>query len=575
MIVARVLPNVTGLDKHFDYLVPDRFAPVVTIGTIVRVPLHGRRVGGWVTALDEPQVGPAALKEITGVTGAGPSAELFALAEWAGVRWAARRRHFLVAASPARAVRHLPLGQRTGRVVEPRSGATTSMLTTGGGVLRLPPTADPLPCVYSAAALGPTLVVVPALDQVLLMGARLRRAGLTVAVVPDEWAAAAGGVDIVIGTRTAAWAPCPDIAAAVVIDEHDEALQSETSPTWHARDVVIERCRRADVPVVVVSPCPTVTALHWRPAVRPPVSREREGWPIVDVVDRSDQEPWRRSLLTSTLIGHLRDHGRRVVCVINTTGRARLLACRTCRALARCERCTGALAQMDTSDLVLGEMVCGRCGATRPAVCAECGSSAFANLRPGVTRLGEELTEAAGRKAVTVTGADSVPPPAASLYVGTEAVLHRLTAADVVAFLDFDREILAPRYRAGERAMSLLVRAARLVGPRARGGRIVVQTLIPGHDVIRAAQLADPGRLAEHEALNRRTLGLPPYRALAAVSGTGSDEFVAGLHGVEVAGGDAHYVVRGDDWMALGQALLDVARPRGSRLRIAVDPPDA
>ncbi len=569
MIVARVLPNVTGLDKHFDYLVPERLAPLVTIGTIVRIPLHGRRVGGWVTALGESQVDPDSLKAVTDVTGAGPSAALIELAGWASVRWAARRRHFLVAASPERAVRQIPVGQRTARVVEPRSGATTSMLASGGGVLRLPPTADPLPCVYSAVAFGPTLVIVPALDQARLIGARLRRAGLTVAVVPDEWASAAGGVDIVIGTRTAAWAPCPGIAAAVVIDEHDEALQSESSPTWHARDVVVERCRLAGAPVVAVSPCPTVSALHWRPATRPPASRERDGWPIVDVVDRSEQEPWRRSLLTSTLIGHIRDHSRRVVCVINTTGRARLLACRRCRALAPCERCEGAVALADS-----GELVCGRCGAARPTVCVECGSSAFANLRPGVTRLGEELTAAAGRPAVSVTGADREPPPEAGLYIGTEAVLHRVAKADVVVFLDFDREVLAPRYRAGERAMALLVRAARLVGPRARGGRIVVQTLLPGHEVIRAALLADPGRLAEHDAVGRRTLGLPPYRALAAVSGAGSDEFVADLKGVEVAGGGAEYLVRADDWMALGAALLDARRPRGSRLRIAVDPPD-
>jgi hypothetical protein len=92
--------------------------------------------------------------------------------------------------------------------------------------------------------------------------------------------------------------------------------------------------------------------------------------------------------------------------------------------------------------------------------------------------------------------------------------------------------------------------------------------------VIRAAQLADPGRLADHDARSRRILGLPPYRALAAVSGAGSDEFVAGLRGVEVAGGDARYVVRADDWATLGTALLDARRPRGSRLRIAVDPPD-
>ena len=203
MIVARVLPNVTGLDKQFDYLVPERFAPLVTIGTIVRVPLHGRRVGGWVMDLGEPQVDPDSLKEITAVTGVGPSSDLIELAEWAGVRWAARRRHFLSAASPERAVRQLPADQRTGRVVEPRSGATTTILASGGGVLRLPPTADPLPCVYSAVALGPTLVVAPAIDQARLMGARLRRAGLTVAVVPDEWAPAAGGVDIVIGARGA------------------------------------------------------------------------------------------------------------------------------------------------------------------------------------------------------------------------------------------------------------------------------------------------------------------------------------------------------------------------------------
>ena len=88
-------------------------------------------------------------------------------------------------------------------------------------------------------------MVVPAVDQAMLVGSSLRRAGLSVAVMPDDWAAAAAGVDVVIGGRTAAWAPCPDLAAAVVIDEHDEALQEEGSPTWHARDVVIERCRRA------------------------------------------------------------------------------------------------------------------------------------------------------------------------------------------------------------------------------------------------------------------------------------------------------------------------------------------
>ena len=572
MVVARVVPNVTGFDKAFDYLVPDDQAADLHVGSLVRIDLQGRRVGGWVVALDPADaLEPDGLKAIAKVTGRGPSAELIELADWAAVRWVARRRHFLNAASPHRAVTALPPVRRSGSVMEPRSPASTSILESGGGVLRLPPTSDPMPAVFSAAALGPALVIVPAVDQARLLAARLRRSGWSVALVPDDWAAAAAGVDIVVGSRLAAWAPCPDLAAAVVIDEHDEALQEEGSPTWHARDVAIERCRRAGVPLLLVSPCPTVTALEWGPLTRPPHERERRGWPIVDIVDRSDTEPWKRSLLTSELIGHLRDPDRTVVCVSNTSGRARLLACRNCRELARCERCDAAVVLDDD-----GRLGCLRCDTIRPAICTACGSGRFANLRPGVTRLREEIEAAANRPAVLITGKDDTPPAPARVYVGTEAALHRVDRADTVAFLDFDREVLAPRYRAGEQAMALLVRAARLVGPRERGGRILVQTFVPRHEVIQAALLADPGRVAAHERERRELLGLPPFGAYAEISGAGSDEFVASIApvaGVVIAGGGGDYVARADDWALLGRTLSGGIRPHGSRLRIAVDPP--
>ena len=576
--VARVLPDVTGLDKQFDYAVPDHLVPAAVDGAIVRVELHGRRIGGWIVAVDpadalpEQELKTMLLRPIVKVTGFGPTAELIELAEWASVRWAGKRRHFLVAGSPHRAVTSIPAIHRTGRAVEPRSPASTRLLTEGarrGGVLRLPPTSDPMPAVFSAAAIGPTLVVVPSVDQAMLLGARIRRAGLTVAVVPNDWATAAGGVDVVIGARAAAWAPCPGLRAAVVIDEHDDRLQEEASPTWHARDVVIERCRRLGAPVLLASPCPTISALEWGPLIRPPHDRERNGWPIIDVIDRTDEEPWKRSLISSPLIAHLRDGSRTVVCVINTTGRARLLACRTCRELARCERCDAAVILDDDKRLV-----CLRCDAVRPAVCLVCNSSRFANLRPGVTRLREELEGAANRAVVAVTGAGPDRPEQAGVYVGTEAVLHRVEQADTVAFLDFDREILAPRYRAGEQAIGLLARAARLVGPRVRGGRIIVQTFMPTHEVIQAALLADPGRIVPDERARRRLLRLPPFGAFAEVSGTGSDEFVGSVMSNEVSiGGSAgNYVVRAADWVTLGSALNAGIRPHGSRLRIAVDP---
>ena len=106
--IARVVPDVTGLDKQFDYSIPPDLSAHVRVGTIVRVELHGRRIGGWVSAIsNDPADGRSieSLKPIAKVTGHGPAPELFELAEWASVRWAARRiRPFLVTASPGRAV---------------------------------------------------------------------------------------------------------------------------------------------------------------------------------------------------------------------------------------------------------------------------------------------------------------------------------------------------------------------------------------------------------------------------------------------------------------------------------------
>ena len=571
-----MLPDVTGLDKEFDYVVPEALVLDVHLGSRVRVPLHGRRVGGWVVDLDPPAPALAVgqLRPIAKVSSRGPDGGLIELARWASVRWAAGRlRPFLVTASPPANVTGLPPNRRTGARPEPASVDAARLLATGGGMLRLPPNDDVLPVLLAVAARGPALVIVPSPDRARLDGTRLRRAGLSVAVCPQEWAAAAAGVDVVIGSRAAAWSPCPDLAAAVVVDEHDEALQEERSPTWHARDVVVERAARAGAPALLVSPCPTLAGLAaaGERVARPAIDDERASWPLVEIVDRSRDEPWKTSLVTSPLIAHLRAPDRVVVCVHNIPGRARILACRTCKALARCERCDAAVGLADD-----GTLVCRRCATVRPAVCLACGGSAFANLRPGVSRLREELEAAAGRRVVAVTGAADDPPEPAGVYVGTEAVLHRVPAADVVAFLDFDVELLAPRYQAAEQAMALLVRAARVVGPRRVGGRVLVQTFLPRHEVVQAALLADPGRLVDSERTRRRLLGLPPFAALAAVSGPGSDEVadvLRSIRGIGVGGRDRAYIARAASWDDLGQALIAAPRPKGARVRVAVDPP--
>jgi primosomal protein N' (replication factor Y) len=573
--VVRVVPDVTGLDKQFDYTLPDALAGAVTVGTVVRVPLGGRRVGGWVVGTGLPADGAAfdRLRPIAKVTGHGPSPELVDLAAWASHRWAAGRlRPFLKAATAPFAVPALPRPSRSGAHPEPVSAPAASLLAAGGGVLRLPPSADPVPTVLAAARCGPTLVVVPSVDEARLLGARVRRSGLTVAVLPRDWATAAAGVDVVIGARAAAWASVPDPAAFVLLDEHDESLQEERSPTWHARAVMIERARRAGAPCLLVSPVPSLDALAWAGArvVRPSRNEERAGWPILEIVDRSKEAPDPSALITARLLRALSDPDQRVVCVLNAPGRARRLVCRSCHAVARCERCQAGVTQ--GRDTVLR---CARCGTSRPVVCQDCGSTALVPLRPGTAALREQLEAAAGRPVVEVVGADPGPPAEAGVYVGTEAVLHRVQHADLVAFLDMDAELLAPRFRADEQALALLARAARLVGRRAGGGRLIVQTRLPHHEVLDAVLHADPGRLSPIALAHRVELRLPPATALAVVSGRDADQVAAVLGrrpGLAVSGPSDHrYLVRAPDAESLADGLAAAPRPRG--VRIQVDPP--
>jgi primosomal protein N' (replication factor Y) len=197
-------------------------------------------------------------------------------------------------------------------------------------------------------------------------------------------------------------------------------------------------------------------------------------------------------------------------------------------------------------------------------------------IRPGVARVREEIEALIGAPVVLATAATAGRPlPDGRVYVGTEAVLHQVDAADVVAFLDIDQELLAPRYRAADQALALLARAARVTGGRGGGGRLLVQTRVPRHEVLDAVLHADPGRLVAVEQPRRAALGFSPYAALAAVSGPAADAFLAALGppiGVEILGpADGRWLLRAPDHRTLCDALAATPRPPG-RLRVEVDP---
>jgi primosomal protein N' (replication factor Y) len=584
-LVARVVPDVTGVDKVFDYLIPSELQDVIAIGDRVRVPLHGRNVPGWVSEIGSTSdgftdVGEAKLRAVIKRLGVGPSSEVVQLAKWASHRWCGRLRAFFVAASPSTLVAVLPTARYQRSQVKAAGDPEVSLAVRElrSLLVQRGPLKSPVDVMVGAAVVGPTLVIVPTVIRARLFAASLKRHGLTVAVLPDEWDSAAGGVDVVIGSRTAVFARVPQLCSVVVIDEHDDSLREERTPTWHARDVAMERAQRLNISCILVSALPSVAAKVWAgdrvvKSVEQEVASE---WPTIQLIDRTQDERWSNSLLSSDFIAELRDHSRRIVAVLNTKGRARLLACASCKSLARCSSCDAAVEIGAT-----GQFSCPRCATERPQVCLKCSSTKFLTLKPGVSKLREEIAQAAGRKIAEVVevtgGADSVSiDQSKMLFVGTEAALHRVHEADTVVFLDIDQELAAPRYRASEIVGSLLVHASRLVGRSEIGGKVMVQTHSVDSPVLQAMATLRIDEYLQSVSEMRSFMKLPPFGALAQLSGTNIDVAMNELHNnvfVHVsASNDGSYLVKASDWQVLADALSELEAVKGVRLKVQVDP---
>ena len=625
--VVRVRTEVGAVAKTFDYSVPTGWSDEVRIGSRVRAPFHGRTVRGWVVEEDVGAPAGVAVLPLKSWLGWGPPPALVALADWAAWRWAGPASFFLRIASPATVVRALPTPAPWRELPPPPEapqpgGAAAfapvrlQLAQPGVTIVRQPPVTDPIDLVLSVvgnpavrARDGSVVVLVPSSGWAERLTARLARRGCPTA---GTWEQARAGWPVVVGSRAGAWSPVGRLAAVVVLDAHDAAYREESAPTYSAVDVLLERARREGVPCVLVTPVPPV-ALAGRTGLRtiaPSRAEERAGWPVLERVDRRGSDP--RSgmfseefvrLARSVLVDDAAAERGPLVCVYNRTGGARLLACRHCGELARCARCGAAAAQPR------GEQVlqCPRCGDTRPVVCASCGRLRMKTLRAGVSRLRDELGALLGVEVGEVAGPPprgSEPPvPTAPVLVGTEAVLHRVRRAAAVVFLDIDLHLLAPRLSAAEETMALFVRAARLVGTRSTGApwaRLQVQTRVPDHPVLAAISRGEPAEVLAEEVAIRHASALPPFAALALVSGVLAPAYAESLRREADAPtgptgptgpsgpsgptgpaptttsvsplGDDRFLLRADTHEPLCDLLARTPRPPGRGLRVEVDP---
>jgi primosomal protein N' (replication factor Y) len=263
----------------------------------------------------------------------------------------------------------------------------------------------------------------------------------------------------------------------------------------------------------------------------------------------------------------LREANGPAVCVLNRRGRLRVLACDACHSLLRWDR-----------------------SAERPMVCDECGATRLRVLRAGVTRVREELAALFPRLHVLDVDAATTEVGEADIVIGTESVLHRpelrRRRPTLVAFLDLDQELLAPRYRAAAQAHWLTTRGAQLLAGRPREEtRLLVQTRQPEHEVVRAIMKGQPSIVSAAEAERRRAIGFPPFGALAEISGDDPAVLVAVdvLRGIDIAAasvqvlgptdGRALVVAPTADVLADALGLAHAAGRAAGRVRVVVDPP--
>ena len=374
----------------------------------------------------------------------------------------------------------------------------------------------------------------------------------------DEWwRIKEGEFDVVIGPRSALFAPQPDLGLIALDEEHDSSYkQTEPVPRYHARDVAIELARLTGSGVILGSATPDVGSFHRatrdefqllelpaRIALNrngSPSGQSSLAWtnspdtwlPGVKVVDmRSELREGNRSIFSRALseaMGRALDSREQVILFMNRRGSATFVQCRECGLILKCRRCEISLPYHSTRE----NLICHHCGfkAPAPRACPDCGSGRMSYLGTGTQRVEEEvLRRFPGARVLrwdrdVISGKvsheeilDKVLSRQADVLIGTQMIakgLH-IPAVTLVGVISADVGLNFPDFRAGERAFQVLTQVAGRAGRGPLGGRVILQTFNPNHYVVEAASRHDYTGFYQQEIQYRRQNRYPPFSRLA------------------------------------------------------------
>lgn len=362
----------------------------------------------------------------------------------------------------------------------------------------------------------------------------------------DEWKRVkARKARVVIGTRSAIFAPVRSLGLIIIDEEQEETYKSENIPRYHARDVAKYRCAKSGCLLLLGSATPDVTSMHsamtGRYAYFELQSRynERE-LPEVAIVDMKREL---RRGNGGSISGLLREElqknierGEQSILFINRRGANRLISCGECGFVYKCPRCSVSLTYHSAN----GRLMCHYCGySQRPdELCPDCGG-ALRYIGVGTQMVEEELRELFPDTAVLRMDADTVAPAGSHeklldqfrdegipIMVGTQMVTKGLNFENVtlVGVISADQSLYAGSYRAGERTFSLITQVVGRSGRGQKPGRAVIQTFTPQNETIVQAAKQDYRAFYEAEIALRKLQRTPPFSEILAVTVSGMNE---------------------------------------------------
>ena len=356
----------------------------------------------------------------------------------------------------------------------------------------------------------------------------------------DEWRRIRrGDAKVVIGARSAVFAPVSDLGLIVVDEEHESTYQSDHNPRYDARDVAMSRCEREGATLLLASATPSILSfakarrgdymlleMPERVAGRP--------LPEVQVVDmRRELESGNRSVFSRAMQQALTDcirDGHQAMLLMNHRGYHSFVSCRTCGYAVKCDSCDVAMTyHMNEND---GKLHCHYCGAVRevPTVCPQCGGKHIRYFGAGTQKIEEEVRKllpgvTTARMDIDTTGGkdghrlilDEFRSGRARILIGTQMIAKGLDFPRVtlVGVMAADMTLNLPDYRSRERTFQLLTQVAGRAGRGNEPGQVIIQTYKPDDPVIRMAAQQDYRQFFEAEFDRRRTGLYPPFTVMA------------------------------------------------------------